>query len=71
MKILEIFNDVLEGKYGKVPCYNTVENWMKKLGLSAYENDSKPTDKKFAYIIDESIMVNREKLAQLHKSVAI
>ncbi|MFR8938336.1 MAG: hypothetical protein ACLVIF_00670 [Phocaeicola coprocola] len=44
---------------------------MKKLGLSAYENDSKPTDKKFAYIIDESIMVNREKLAQLHKSVAI
>ena len=35
---------------------------MKKLGLSAYENDSKPTDKKFAYIIDESIMVNREKL---------
>ena len=36
---------------------------MKKLGLFAYENDSKPTDKKFAYIIDESIMVNREKLA--------
>lgn len=35
---------------------------MKKLGLSTYENDNKPTDKKFAYIIDESIMVNREKL---------
>ena len=35
---------------------------MKKLGLSTYENDSKPTDKKFACIIDESIMVNREKL---------
>lgn len=35
---------------------------MKKLGLSAYENDNKPTNKKFAYIIDESIMVNREKL---------
>lgn len=53
---------MLEGKCGKVPCYNTVENWMKKLGLSTYENDNKPTDKKFAYIIDESIMVNREKL---------
>lgn len=65
VKILEIFNEVLEGKCGKVPCYNTVENWMKKLGLSAYENDSKPTDKKFAYIIDESIMVNREKLLLL------
>ena len=62
MKILEIFNEVLEGKCGKVPCYNTVENWMKKLGLSTYENDNKPTDKKFAYVIDESIMVNREKL---------
>lgn len=62
VKILEIFNEVLEGKCGKVPCYNTVENWMKKLGLSTYENDNKPTDKKFAYIIDESIMVNREKL---------
>ena len=35
---------------------------MKKLGLSTYENDSKPTDKKFACIIDEIIMVNREKL---------
>ncbi len=62
VKILEIFNEVLEGKCGKVPCYNTVENWMKKLGLSTYENDNKPTDKKFAYVIDESIMVNREKL---------
>lgn len=62
VKILEIFNEVLEGKCGKVPSYNTIENWMKKLGLSTYENDNKPTDKKFAYIIDESIMVNREKL---------
>lgn len=62
MKILEIFNEALEGKCGKIPSYNTVENWMKKLGLSTYENDSKPTDKKFACIIDESIMVNREKL---------
>ena len=51
VKILEIFNEVLEGKCGKVPCYNTVENWVKKLGLSAYENDNKPTDKKFAYIM--------------------
>ena len=65
VKILEIFNEVLEGKCGMVPCYNTVENWVKKLGLSAYENDSKPTDKKFAYIIDESIMINREKLLLL------
>ena len=61
VKILEILNEVLEGKCGRVPCYNTMENWMKKLGLSTYENDNKPTGKKFAYIIDESVMVNREK----------
>lgn len=33
VKILEIFGEVFEGKCGKVPCYNTVENWMKKLWL--------------------------------------
>lgn len=65
VKILEIFYEVLEGKCGKVPCYNTVENWMKKLGLSVYENDRKPSEKKFAAIIDESIMVNQEKLLLL------
>lgn len=65
VKIIEIFHEVLDGKCGKVPCYNTVENWMKKLGLSVYENDRKPTDKKYAVVIDESIMINREKLLLL------
>lgn len=46
VKILEMFYEVIEGKCGKVPCYNTVENWMKKLGLSVYENERKPTEKK-------------------------
>ena len=32
-------------------CYPIVENRMKN-GLSTYENDNKPTDKKFAYFID-------------------
>ena len=66
VKILEIFYEVLEGKCGKVPCYNTVENWMKKLGLSVYENDRKPCPgKKYALVIDESIMINSEKLLLL------
>ncbi|MED9897234.1 MAG: hypothetical protein UE783_03515 [Prevotella sp.] len=30
--ILEIFAELL----GDIPCYNTVENWVKKLGLSVY-----------------------------------
>lgn len=63
VKILEIFDEVFESKCGKIPCYNTVENWMKKLGLSVYENDRKPCPgKKYAMVIDESIMINREKL---------
>jgi len=66
VKILEIFYEVLDGKCGKVPCYNTVENWMKKLGLSAYEHDRKPCPgKKYALVIDESIMINSEKLLLL------
>jgi transposase-like protein len=42
VKILETFNEVTEGQCGKEPCYNTIEDWMKKLGLSVYENDRKP-----------------------------
>jgi hypothetical protein len=65
VKILETINEVTEGQCGKVPCYNTIEDWMKKLGLSVYENDRKPGQKKFAMVIDESIMINREKLLLL------
>ena len=42
VKILDIFSEVFEGKCGKGPSYNTLENWMKKLGLSVYENDRTP-----------------------------
>lgn len=63
IKTLKIFNEVLEVNSGKVLCYNTMENLMKKLEFSAYVNDSKPTDKKLRIsFIDKSIMVNREKL---------
>ena len=66
VKILEIFGEVFEGKCGKVPCYNTVENWMKKLGLSVYENDRAPCrGGKYAVVVDESIFINSEKLLLL------
>lgn len=66
VKILEIFGEVFEGKCGKVPCYNTVENWMKKLGLSVYENDRTPCrGGKYAVVVDESIFINSEKLLLL------
>ena len=60
--ILEIFTELLGDKFGKVPCYNTVENWVKKLGLSVYQDDQPCKDKKFAMVVDESIAINGQKL---------
>ena len=50
-----------------MPCYNTVENWVKKLGLSVYKDDKDACGKKrkFAEVIDESIFINKEKLLLL------
>ena len=46
-----------------MPCYNTLENWVKKLGLSVYEEDRKAKCcREYAMVIDESIMINKEKL---------
>ena len=56
--ILEIFTELLGDAFGKVPCYNTVENWVKKLGLSVYQDDQPYKDKKFAMVADESIAIN-------------
>ena len=62
VKILEIFSEVLGEDFGKIPCYNTVENWIKKLGLSVYQDDQPCKGKKFAMIMDESIAINGQKL---------
>lgn len=55
----------IRGSHGRslreTPCYNSVINWVHKLGLSVYEEDA-PQSRKYAHIIDESIMVNKEKL---------
>lgn len=60
--ILKIFAELLGDTFGKVPCYNTVENWVKKLGLSVYQDDQPCRDKKFAMVVDERIAVNGHKL---------
>ena len=60
--ILEIFTELLGDAFGKVPCYNTVENWVKKLGLSVYQDDQPCKGKKFAMVVDESIAINGQKL---------
>lgn len=62
VSILSIFEDVLGLAFGKAPSYNTVRNWVLKLGLSIYTDDVPKNMKKFAVIVDESIMINKEKL---------
>lgn len=62
VKILEVFSEVLGENFGKNPCYNTVENWIKKLGLSVYQDDQPCKGKKFAMVMDESIAINGQKL---------
>ena len=62
VSILQIFEKVLGSAFGKAPSYNTVRNWILKLGLSIYTDDIPKKMKKFAVIIDESIMINKEKL---------
>lgn len=59
--ILGIFDEVLGESFGKTPCYNSVANWVRKLGLSIYQDDT-PISRKYGVIIDESITVNKEKL---------
>lgn len=62
VKILEVFSEVLGKNFGKSPCYNMVENWIKKLGLSVYQDDQPCKGKKFAMVMDESIAINGQKL---------
>lgn len=61
ISIIGIFEEVIGDPLGKLPCYNSVANWVRKLGLSVYEEDA-PQGCKYAHIIDESIMINKEKL---------
>ena len=59
--ILGIFEEVMYGACDKAPSYKTVGNWVRKLGLSIY-NEDRPLSSKYVTIRDESIMVNKEKL---------
>jgi hypothetical protein len=46
-----------------LPCHNSIENWVKKSGLSIYkEPGGKITKQDYGVIIDESMMVGSEKL---------
>ncbi len=63
VEIMEVINDAFDGLLGTLPCYNTIENWVKKCGLKVYETAGEELQAvKYAQIIDESMMIGSEKL---------
>lgn len=63
VEILNVLDDVFEGLLGTIPCYNSIENWVKKCGLKVYETASEELHgTQYAQIVDESMMMGSEKL---------
>ena len=53
----------MDNVFGKVPAYTTIGYWTQELGLSVYkESCSLFKDKRYALIVDESMMIGSEKL---------
>ncbi|WHF53075.1 hypothetical protein QGN23_07335 [Chryseobacterium gotjawalense] len=58
-----VIDDAFSGFLGKIPCHNTIENWVKKSGLKAYETSGEELQgTQYAQIVDESMMIGSEKL---------
>lgn len=63
VEILNILNEFMGGMFGNVPAYTTINYWAQRLGLSVYkEACSQLKDKRYALVVDESMMIGSEKL---------
>lgn len=63
VKILELLNEQFELGLKRLPCANTVQNWVSKMGLFFTEDpNNELIGKKVSLIIDESIRLGKEKL---------
>jgi hypothetical protein len=63
VEILSVINDTFDGLLGTIPCYNTIENWVKKCGLKVYETAGVSLQNiDYAEVVDESMMIGSEKL---------
>ena len=63
VEIFNILNEFMGNVFGKVPAYTTIGYWTQELGLSIYkESCSLFKDKRYALIVDESMMIGSEKL---------
>ena len=61
--IFNILNEFMGDMFGKVPAYTTIGYWAKELGLSVYkEACGLFKDRRYALIVDESMMIGSEKL---------
>ena len=58
-----MINETFQGIFEKIPGYNTIEDWVKKFGLDAYNSSGESFEgKDYANVIDESMMIGSEKL---------
>ena len=63
VEIFNILNEFMGNVFGKVPAYTTIGYWTQELGLSVNkESCSLFKDKRYALIVDESMMIGSEKL---------
>lgn len=63
VEIFNILNEFMGYLFGNVPAYTTIGYWAKELGLSVYkEACGLFKDKRYALIVDESMMIGSEKL---------
>ena len=63
VEIFNILNEFMGNIFGKIPAYTTIGYWTQELGLSVYkESCNLLKDKRYALIVDESMMIGSEKL---------
>lgn len=62
--LIEYLNNMLNWNLDRIPCANTIENWVKKSGYSIYHEPFFETgqEQEYALIVDESMMLGNEKL---------
>lgn len=63
VEIFNILNEFMGDLFGNIPAYTTIGYWAKELGLSVYKEACVLfKDKRYALIVDESMMIGSEKL---------
>jgi len=61
--LIKYLNELLGLGIERIPCANTIENWVKKTGYSLYhQTPEELSEKEYATIMDESMMLGSEKM---------